>query len=107
LALTSGDGVRFVLHWTDSQAGGFERLTRGGIDVVLLDLSLPDSSGVETFLSLRDRQRPGSGEPVSRLELASAERRFGRFLESDRYGKLAADFSLRRGREYRRRHRLD
>jgi Flp pilus assembly CpaE family ATPase len=54
---TSGDGVRFVLHWTDSLAGGFERLTRGGIDVVLLDLGLPDSSGVETFLSLRDRAR--------------------------------------------------
>lgn len=54
---TSGDDIGFVLHWTDSLAGGFERLARGGIDVVLLDLSLPDSSGVETFLSLRDRAR--------------------------------------------------
>lgn len=30
-------------------ADALERLSRGGIDVVLLDLSLPDSSGVATF----------------------------------------------------------
>ncbi len=33
---------------------GMSRLKRGGIDVVLLDLSLPDSFGFETFFKLHD-----------------------------------------------------
>jgi signal transduction histidine kinase len=33
-------------------AEGLERLARGGIDVVLLDLSLPDSRGLDTFRAL-------------------------------------------------------
>ncbi|HEX8968849.1 MAG TPA: HAMP domain-containing sensor histidine kinase [Chloroflexota bacterium] len=33
-------------------ADGLERLSQGGIEVVLLDLSLPDSSGLETFRSV-------------------------------------------------------
>jgi pilus assembly protein CpaE len=31
------------------------RLDRGGVDVILLDLGLPDCSGMETFLQARDR----------------------------------------------------
>jgi len=49
----SADEPGFTLHWSDSLAGGVQRLARGGVDVVLLDLNLPDSGGVETFLSLR------------------------------------------------------
>jgi Flp pilus assembly CpaE family ATPase len=41
--------VAFVLHWTDSLQPGLNRLKKGGVDAVLLDLSLPDSSGLETF----------------------------------------------------------
>ena len=33
---------------------GMSRLKKGGIDVVLLDLSLPDSFGFETFFKLQD-----------------------------------------------------
>jgi signal transduction histidine kinase len=33
-------------------AAGLDRLSQGGIDVVLLDLSLPDSSGLDTFRTL-------------------------------------------------------
>jgi DNA-binding response OmpR family regulator len=32
-----------------------ERLSRGGIDIVLLDLFLPDSRGLETFLTLQSQ----------------------------------------------------
>jgi Flp pilus assembly CpaE family ATPase len=41
--------VAFVLHWTDSLQAGLYRLKQGGVDVILLDLGLPDSSGAETF----------------------------------------------------------
>jgi Flp pilus assembly CpaE family ATPase len=48
-------GAAFVLNWTDSLADGMSRLDRGGVDVILLDLGLPDCSGMETFIQARDR----------------------------------------------------
>jgi Flp pilus assembly CpaE family ATPase len=41
--------IAFVLHWTDSLQAGLYRLKQGGVDVILLDLGLPDSSGADTF----------------------------------------------------------
>ena len=40
------------LECTDRLSTGLERLTAGDIDVVLLDLSLPDSQGVDTFIKM-------------------------------------------------------
>jgi len=48
-------GIQFEFECVDRLAGGLERLTEGGIDVVLLDLSLPDSHGLETLSTLRGR----------------------------------------------------
>jgi pilus assembly protein CpaE len=48
-------GAGFVLNWTDSLADGLSRLDRGGVDVILLDLGLPDCSGMDTFIQARDR----------------------------------------------------
>jgi len=42
-------------------AAGLERLETGGIDLIMLDLSLPDSHGLETFLRLKNKV---SGVPV-------------------------------------------
>jgi two-component system, sensor histidine kinase and response regulator len=42
-------GDRFDLEWVDLLATGLVRLSTGDIDAVLLDLSLPDSEGSETF----------------------------------------------------------
>ncbi|MBI5568483.1 MAG: response regulator [Desulfomonile tiedjei] len=39
----------FQWEWVDRLGKGLDRLQRGGIDVVLLDLTMPDSSGLETF----------------------------------------------------------
>src|SRR5262245_25675859 len=39
----------FMLHCTDRLATGLEHLSAGAIGLVLLDLSLPDSFGLETF----------------------------------------------------------
>ena len=44
--------VRFSLEIANSLAAALERLRAGGIDVLLLDLVLPDSSGVSTFTSV-------------------------------------------------------
>ncbi|MBF0608673.1 MAG: response regulator [Candidatus Magnetobacterium sp. LHC-1] len=40
---------------------GLERLSKGDIDVVLLDLTLPDSNGLDTFIALHSRF---SGVPI-------------------------------------------
>lgn len=42
-----------VLESVDRLASALERLTAGGIDLVILDLSLPDGQGLETFFSVR------------------------------------------------------
>lgn len=44
-------GENFQLEWVDRLDDGLERLDRGGVDVVLLDLGLPDSQGLDTFIS--------------------------------------------------------
>ncbi|QPF74061.1 response regulator [Roseateles sp. DAIF2] len=41
------------VEYVESLAAGLERLSRGGIDVVLFDLSLPDSDGRATLQALR------------------------------------------------------
>ncbi|MBI5557102.1 MAG: response regulator [Deltaproteobacteria bacterium] len=50
-----------VLENSPRLAAGMERLEAGGIDLTLLDLSLPDSHGLETFLALKNKM---SGMPV-------------------------------------------
>lgn len=37
------------LEWVDRMAKGLRRLAEGKVDLILLDLSLPDSQGLETF----------------------------------------------------------
>ena len=69
LASTADEGA-FVLNWTDSLAAGLERLAQGGVDVVLLDLSLPDSVGVETFIATRAH---APGIPVIILSAGESE----------------------------------
>ena len=47
--LRRAEHPRFSLERVDRLGKGLERLQDGGIDVVLLDLTLPDSQGEETF----------------------------------------------------------
>ncbi|EDY16229.1 histidine kinase [Chthoniobacter flavus Ellin428] len=49
LLATSAAG-QFDLHTAGSVRSGIERLKDGGIELILLDLTLPDSDGLETFL---------------------------------------------------------
>ncbi|MBN2516093.1 MAG: PAS domain S-box protein [Deltaproteobacteria bacterium] len=50
--------TRYEMEWVDRLAPGLEQLEREVIDVVLLDLSLPDSHGLETL----ERTLPQSKE---------------------------------------------
>jgi PAS domain S-box-containing protein len=50
--MLSGVGVStFSIEHADRLSTGLERLAADGIEVVLLDLGLPDSSGLDTFIS--------------------------------------------------------
>jgi diguanylate cyclase (GGDEF)-like protein/PAS domain S-box-containing protein len=48
-ALAAAGGGSFDVEWVRHLSDGVTRLKQGGIDVVLLELSLPDSHGIETF----------------------------------------------------------
>ncbi|HEX4122517.1 MAG TPA: PAS domain S-box protein [Verrucomicrobiae bacterium] len=50
-------GTHFELHPVKTLANGLSRLAEGNIDVVLLDLTLPDSTGMETFSSIKAHAR--------------------------------------------------
>ena len=51
-ALSNARDTDFALEHAGRLAAAIERLSRPGIDVVLLDLTLPDSQGVETIIRL-------------------------------------------------------
>jgi signal transduction histidine kinase len=53
--LADGLSLRFAVEWANRLSGGLQRLDEGGVDVVLLDLGLPDSQGLDTFAKLADR----------------------------------------------------
>lgn len=55
---SAAPSVKMDFECRESLAEGIARLGQGGIDVVLLDLHLPDSKGVETFFRLHE-QTPG------------------------------------------------
>ena len=48
-ALAAADSGSFDVEWVRQLSEGLERLSKRGIDAVLLELSLPDSHGIETF----------------------------------------------------------
>jgi DNA-binding NarL/FixJ family response regulator len=47
--LSEAKDILFELECVDRLSAGFEFISAGGIDIVLLDLSLPDSEGLETL----------------------------------------------------------
>jgi signal transduction histidine kinase len=52
--LQDGRSSRFHLESAEDLTKGLKRLEQGGVEVVLLDLSLPESQGLDSFLRLRD-----------------------------------------------------
>ena len=69
--LSTGDRAgAFRLNWTDSLVAGLNRLAQGGVDVILLDLGLPDSDELETFAKTKAH---ASGVPIIILSAADSE----------------------------------
>lgn len=56
--LSDEEGASFKVTYADWLSTGLKTLAQGGIDVVLLDLGLPDSTGLQTLVKLRE-QAPG------------------------------------------------
>ena len=52
MMMSEVDGFTFTIEHVGRLSAGLERLALGGIDVVLLDLGLPDSSGLNTFIKV-------------------------------------------------------
>ncbi len=54
--------VSFNLEWKDNLTEGLKRLAGGGVDIVLLDLMLPDSIG--RFYTFTTAQAQAPGVPI-------------------------------------------
>jgi diguanylate cyclase (GGDEF)-like protein len=52
--LSESRHIPIEFHRADSLASGLAYLSKGGMDIVLLDLSLPDSQGLETLARVRE-----------------------------------------------------
>jgi PAS domain S-box-containing protein len=55
-ALAGASLHSFHVEWEDRLSGGLDRLARGGVDIVLLDLGLPDSQGLGTLAAVRSSE---------------------------------------------------
>ncbi|KRF10233.1 hypothetical protein ASG89_01470 [Paenibacillus sp. Soil766] len=53
--LSDTDHLNVELKWVDQLETGIELITKDAFDVVLLDLSLPDSHGMETIIDFREQ----------------------------------------------------
>ena len=54
-ALEASDEIRVEIFHSERFAPAIRMIEENNIDIVLLDLNLPDSTGLDTFIRLRDR----------------------------------------------------
>lgn len=55
--LSETKGVKFDLKFANRISKGIEYILEGGMDIILLDLSLPDSRGLDTFISIYEKAK--------------------------------------------------
>jgi pilus assembly protein CpaE len=70
--LSPKEDIEFVLHRAGSLLAGLNRLEKGNVDAILLDLGLPDSRGLETFTTTKMH---ASGIPILILSGSETESR--------------------------------
>ena len=86
-ALTAIRGEPYRLEVTSTLADGLARLKHGRVDAILLDLNLPDSLGITTFL----RTQPKATHIPIVVLVSEADEELG----TDAVGRGALDFILR------------
>lgn len=64
------EGMPVTVEWVDRLERGLDRLAAGGIDGILLDLSLPDSQGIDTFTQ-HQRGETDTGSPEVQIAILS------------------------------------
>ncbi len=69
--LARPEGSRFRVEWVQRLSEALDRLSQGGVEVVLVDLNLPDSHGLDTFLAVHAR---AGGAPVLPVTAVDDER---------------------------------
>jgi DNA-binding response OmpR family regulator len=74
--LSTGSGQKFRVEWRRSVLDGMGRLTDPGVDVVLLDLGLPELSGYQSYQAIA--LAAGSSVPI--VILTADDSRFTRDL---------------------------
>jgi len=47
--LNEAKSAPFILEWREMLSSGLQKLAEDGADVILLDLGLPDSQGLDTY----------------------------------------------------------
>ncbi|MCW5979979.1 MAG: response regulator [Bryobacteraceae bacterium] len=98
--LFDAGGPPFTMERADSLLDGLDRLSRTKADVILLDLSLPDSFGIETFLTMKTHA-PGTpivlltGNDNDAVALAAVEAGAQDYLMKDRLNPEALTRALR------------
>ena len=55
--LAETNGEVFELKYADSLSGGLKKISENTVDIVLLDLSLPDSAGLETITGFSEKNK--------------------------------------------------
>jgi two-component system, sensor histidine kinase and response regulator len=53
--LAESEAANFAFECVDNLNAGLQLIERGGIDILLLDLSMPESQGISTFLTVRNK----------------------------------------------------
>ncbi len=91
-----GDSRVEILH-ADTLAGGMQQVNTHSVDLVLLDLNLPDSEGLDTFIKMRQAAPHApvvvlSGVDSSELALQAVQNGAQDYLIK---GKLNADLLMR------------
>ena len=95
----AGDGP-FAIEWLRQLSAGLERVQQGGVDAILVDLSLPDSQGLATFDQLFSTAPhipimmlcAGDEEP---LAIAAVARGAQGYLSKGHFGSYLVPQSLR------------
>ncbi|MDO8689586.1 MAG: diguanylate cyclase, partial [Dehalococcoidia bacterium] len=66
--LARQEGSLYRIEWVQRLSEALDRLSRGGVEVVLVDLNLPDSVGLDTFRAVHARAGGAPVLPVTGLD---------------------------------------